>query len=192
MKEILMQFLSQFKELSPDQVQELSRLMTTIEAKKNETLVKDGQLCNLCYFVLRGCLRQYVIIDGAEKTISIYTENQAVNYYTNQGTQNKSDSYLTCIEDSILLVGNPANDAKLFSNYPVLAEITRKMIESDFGKTQNTLAKFITSTPEQRYLNLLNEKPALLQRVPQHIIASYLGMTPESLSRIRKRLIKNK
>jgi CRP-like cAMP-binding protein len=63
------------------------------------------------------------------------------------------------------------------------------MIEADLGKTQNTLAKIIISNPEQRYLNLLDEKPELLQRVPQHIIASYLGVTPESLSRIRKRLI---
>ncbi|MCC5922061.1 MAG: Crp/Fnr family transcriptional regulator [Cyclobacteriaceae bacterium] len=191
MKVILKQFLSQFKELKKDQVQELLQLMTTLEFKKNENLVKEGQPCNLCYFVLKGCLRQYIIQDGVEKTISIYTENQAVNYYTNQGVQNKSDSFLTCIEDSILIVGKPENDTELFLKYPELAEITRKMIEADFGKTQNTLAKFITSTPEQRYLNLIDERPEILQRVPQHIIASYLGMTPESLSRIRKRLIKN-
>jgi len=190
MKEILKQFLSQFKELLEDQVQELSQLMTVLEFKKNENLVKEGQHCNLCYFVLKGCLRQYNIHDGIEKTISIYTENQAVNYYTNQGIQNISDSYLTCIEDSILIVGNPENDTEMFSKHPELAEITRKMIQADLGKTQKILAKIIISSPEQRYLNLLTERPELLQRVPQHIIASFLGMTPESLSRIRKRIFK--
>lgn len=190
MKKILEQFLSQFEELTKNQVQELSQLMTVLEFKKNETLVKEGQACNLCYFVLKGCLRQYIIQDETEKTVSIFTENQAVNYYTNQGVLSKSDSYLTCIEDSIILVGNPENDAELFSKYPVLAVITRKMIEEDLGKTQKTLVKTIISSPEQRYRNLLTERPELLQRVPQHIIASFLGMTPESLSRIRKRIIK--
>jgi len=190
MKETLEQFLLQFEELTKNQVQELSQLMTVLEFKKNQTLVKEGQSCNLCYFVLKGCLRQYIIQDEIEKTVSIFTENQAVNYYTNQGVLNASDSYLTCIDDSILLVGNPENDTELFSKYPVLAVITRKMIEEDLGKTQKTLAKTIISSPEQRYLNLLTERPELLQRVPQHIIASFLGMTPESLSRIRKRIIK--
>jgi CRP-like cAMP-binding protein len=190
MKELLRQFLSQFKELTEKQVQELSQIMTVVEFKINNNLVNEGQKCNLCYFILKGCLRQYIIQDGVEKTIAIYTENQAVNYYSNQIEQQKSESYLTSVEDSVLLVGNPENDKELFSKFPILADITRKMIETELGKTQNTLAKLITSSPEQRYLNLLSERPELVQRVPQHIIASYLGVTPESLSRIRKRIVK--
>lgn len=191
MKEILIQFLLQFNELTENQVQELAKLMTVVETKKNNIIVKEGQVCNLCYFVLKGCLRQYIIQDGIEKTIGIYTENQAVNYYSNQIEQ-QSDSYLASVEDSVLLIGNPEKDEEIFIKFPVLSDVTRRMIESDFGKTQNTLAKIIISSPEQRYLNLINERPDLLQRVPQHIIASFLGITPESLSRIRKRLAQNK
>lgn len=189
MKTILIQFLSKFKELSENQVNDLAQLMNVGEVKKNSLIVKEGQVCNLCYFVLKGCLRQYVIQEGIEKTIAIYTENQAVNYYTNQSGQENSESYLISVEDSVMIIGNPEKDKEVFSKFPILAEITRKMIESDFGKTQNTLAKIITSSPEQRYLNLMDERPELLQRVPQHIIASYLGVTPESLSRIRKRIL---
>lgn len=192
MKGKLVHFLSNFKELTEEDVQELTKLMTVVEVKKTHSLVSEGQVCNLCFFVLKGCLRQYVIQDGIEKTIGIYTENQAVNYYSYQANQQKSESFLTCLEDSVLLVGNPEKDEELFNKFPVLADITRKMIESDFGKTQNTLAKIITSSPEQRYLNLIEERPELLQRVPQHIVASYLGITPESLSRIRKRISQNK
>lgn len=191
MKEQLIQFLSKFDELTENQVQELAKLMTTVEIKRNTNIVKEGQVCNLCYFVLKGCLKQYIIQDGIEKTIAIYTESQAVNYYSNQLEHQKSESYLTSVEDSVLLVGNPENDKELFSQFPILADITRKMLELDLGKTQNTLAKIITSSPEQRYLNLLAERPELLQRVSQHIIASYLGVTPESLSRIRKRIANN-
>ena len=189
MKEILISFLSSFEELTEEQVQEMADLFLVEGIKKNTLLVKEGEKCNLCYFVLKGCLRQYVIEDGTEKTVGIFTENQAVNYYTNQVDQQISDTYLTSMEDSVLLIGNPEADAENYSKYPVLADITRKMIEQDLGKTQKSLAKLITSNPEKRYLNLIEERPELVQRVPQHIIASYLGITPESLSRIRKRLM---
>lgn len=189
MKEILISFLSSFDELTEEQVQEMADLFLVEGIKKNTLLVQEGEKCNLCYFVLKGCLRQYVIEDGNEKTVGIYTENQAVNYYTNQVDQQISDTYLTCMEDSVLLIGNPEADAEHYAKYPVLADITRKMIEQDLGKTQKSLAKLITSNPEKRYLNLIEERPDLVQRVPQHIIASYLGITPESLSRIRKRLM---
>lgn len=188
MNVILRQFLSQFKELTEKQVQELMELMTVVEFKANQNLVIEGQKCNLCYFILKGCLRQYIIQDGIEKTTAIYTEYQAVNYYSNQSQQTQSESFLTCVEDSTILVGNPEKDNEIFLKFPILAEITRKMLETELGETQNALAKIITSSPEQRYLNLLAERSELLQRVPQHIIASYLGITPESLSRIRKRI----
>lgn len=190
MKTILQQFLSKFDALTENQVSELSKILTVVDIKKNDVIVKEGQLCNMCYFVLKGCLRQYIMKDDSEKTIAIYTEEQAVNFYSFQNNQPKSDNNLVAIEDSVLLIGNPEMDKELYTKFPVLSEITRKMIESDFGKTQDMLAKFITSDPEERYLNLLKERPELQQRVPQHIIASYLGVTPESLSRIRKRILK--
>ena len=190
MKTILQQFLSKFDALTENQVNELSKILTVVEIKKNDVMVKEGQLCNMCYFVLKGCLRQYIMKDDTEKTIAIYTEEQAVNFYSFQNNQPKSDNNLVALEDSVLLIGNPEMDKELYIKFPILSEITRKMIESDFGKTQDMLAKFITSDPEERYLNLLKERPELQQRVPQHIIASYLGVTPESLSRIRKRILK--
>lgn len=190
MEDVLIQFLRGFKELTQEQVQELAGCLTVIEASKNKTLVEVGEKCQLCYFILKGCLRQYVIQDGIDKTIAIYTEYQSVNYFTNQGCQNNLETCLTSVEDSVLIVGDPEKDQEMFTRFPVLAEITRKMMAADFGKTQNDLAKVIISGPEQRYLNLLEERPDILQRLPQHIIASYLGMTPESLSRIRKRITK--
>src|SRR5690606_9183547 len=97
-------------------------------------------------------------------------------------------SYLTSVEDSVLLIGDPEKDQKVYAQFPILENLTRRMTELDFGKTQNSFARFITSSPKERYLNLLRERPGLIQRVPQTIIASYLGITPESLSRIRRRI----
>ncbi len=192
MKQILLQFLRQFEELSETDLKALSDLLVTREVKANTLLVREGQSCQLCYFVLQGCLRQYVVQDGVEKTIAIYTENQAVNYFTSQGAAHIAESYLSSLEPSVLMVGNPIDDQQLFAQFPALIEITRKMMEADLGRVQNELANTILSNPEQRYLKLLNDRPDLFQRVPLHMIASYLGITPESLSRLRKRLQQRK
>lgn len=188
MKEILVQFLSNFKELTQAQVNEMADLMKVATFKKNSTIVKEGEYCTSCYFVLKGCLRQYILHNGFEKTVAIYTEYQSVNYFISENILNKTENSLVCIEDSIILIGNPESDAEIFSRFPMLMDITRRMIETDLFTAQKNISSLITSSPEQRYKNLLEERPELLQRVPQHIIASFLGMTPESLSRIRKRI----
>lgn len=189
MKQVLLQFLSQFDDLTHCEVEELAEELTTQEVRKDTIIIRQGQYCDLCYFVLKGCLRQFVITDGIEKTIAIYTEGQAINYYTNQTDTQPAPNYLSSLEDSILLVGNPSKDHELYTRFPKLVDITRKMLEHQLGRTQDSFAKFKISSPEDRYLNLLNERPDLLQRVPQHILASFLGITPESLSRIRKRIL---
>lgn len=190
MKDELIRFLRQFPDLTENEIAELSDEIVVDAFKKNEVIVSQGQYCNLCYFVLKGCLRQYVIVDGIEKTIALYVENQAVNYFTNQTGSKPSENYLSCIEDSILLVGNPSTDRVMYEKYPQLMDITRKILETDLGRAQASFARFIISSPEERYVNLVEERPELLQRVPQHIIASFLGMTAESLSRIKKRIHK--
>lgn len=189
MKDALIKFLSKIDSLTSREIKELADLMTVKEIKKNTTIVKQGQICNLCYFVLKGCLRQYVVLEGVEKTTAFYTEVEAVNFFTSFTTKTASESYLIALEDSILLVGNPESEADMYKSFPKLEQVVRRMMEQDFGKTQDSFARFITSTPEERYLNLLKDRPQLAQRVPQHQLASYLGITPESLSRIRKRII---
>lgn len=189
MKDALIKFLSKIDSLTSREIKELADLMTVKEIKKNTTIVKQGQICNLCYFVLKGCLRQYVVLEGVEKTTAFYTEEEAVNFFTSFTTKTASESYLMTLEDSILLVGNPESEADMYKSFPKLEQVVRRMMEQDFGKTQDSFARFITSTPEERYLNLLKDRPQLAQRVPQHQLASYLGITPESLSRIRKRII---
>lgn len=184
-------FLLKFKELSVDEVKELGKLLSTKTVTKGSVVVNQGEFCNLCFFVLRGCMRQYVIEDGVDKTIGIYTEEQAINYFNEGGTNVASASYLSAIEDSVLLVGNPEKDETLYIKFPVLVDITRKMIERDLAKSRQDFASFVISSPEQRYLQLMANRPDILLRVPQVIIASYLGITPESLSRIRRRIQKN-
>ena len=141
--------------------------------------------------MLQGCVRQYYLIDGEEKTTAFFTERQAVAA-TNFIDQTPSKYYLACVEDAKVIVGKIHQDEEMYKQFPKLVTITRVMIEQDFNNTREDFASFITSSPEKRYLDLLDTRPDLLNRVPQHQIASYLGITPESLSRIRKRIISKK
>ncbi len=190
LKNELLSFLSKIPELSQSDVELLAENIPVDFFEKGTDLVKEGDVCNKCFFVLKGCLRQYLIINGVDKTTQFYTENQAAVFFTSFTNKIKSESYLSCSEDCILIVGEPGSEAEMYEKLPKLGQITRMMMEQDFGKTQDALSYFIASSPEERYLNLIKTKPDLIKRVPQHQLASYIGISPESLSRIRRRLMK--
>lgn len=184
---MLTQFLSKLNIFSKEEIEELCSLIIVQEVKKNVVLIEEGQICSTCYWVLKGCLRQYILADGREKTVAFYTEEQPVNFFTSKTSGAASGSYLSAVEDTWLLGGNREEEKLLYARFPKLQQFAQLITEKEFGKMQDGYAGFITRSPEERYLHLLKEKPDLLQRVPLHQIASYLGITPESLSRIRKR-----
>lgn len=159
--------------------------------KKGSILLKEGGISNDCYFVLKGCIRSYFLKNGEEKIIEFYTEEQPITP-SNYGTSVPSDSYLECLEDTIVSIGNPELEKETFQKYPQLESLSRVIAETILAKQQKLFTQFKTSTPEERYLNILKTRPNLIQRVPQHQIASYLGIKPESLSRIKKRIIGKK
>jgi CRP-like cAMP-binding protein len=188
LREYLRKFLSSINELSLNEKEILSQKIRLKFFRKGELLFKESEINTDCFFVLKGCLRQYSLIDGNEKTTAFYIEYEAAALFNSIKNQCKSDSNLVCVEDCILIIGNPEEEQNAYKEFPKLAEITRKMMEQDFGKLQSKMAFFISSTAEERYLDIMKNQPQLLQRVPQHQIASYIGVSPESLSRIRKRM----
>ena len=191
-KTVLKTFISKFETLSVDEKELITENITAKFFKKGSVLLKEGDISNQCYFVLKGCLRYYIVVEGIEKTTQFYTEEQAAVFFTSYINKLNSDGNLVCLEDSIVIVGEMNDEIEMYNKFPKLKEITSKMMMQDFGKTQEMLSHFISSSPEERYLHLLKNKSDLLQRVPQHQLASYIGVTPESLSRIRKRIQNNK
>lgn len=157
--------------------------------KKGTLLLREGQVAKECYFVLKGLVREYYIVDGEEKSTNFFTEMEPVNSFTSHTEGKPSRHFLVCSEDCTLTVGNDSLEQEMCRRIPRLEAIIRQEVENNTGKMQDHMANFITSSPEERYTQLMNEKPELLNRVPQHQIASYLGIKPESLSRIRKRML---
>lgn len=189
----LVTFFQNFQLFNEEEIAELVQNIPVKELKKGTLLLKEGEISRSCYFVLDGCVRKYYLKDGKEKTTDFFSQGQAVNSTSSYLEQKPSKHYFECIEDSILIIGESGKEEEMFKKIPKLESLARTMVEEDYGKTQDKFDSFITSSPEERYLNLLENRPDLLHRVPQHQIASYLGMTPESLSRIRKRIsLKNK
>src|SRR5690606_12498123 len=107
----------------------------------------------------------------------------------NAHTESKSSRYsLVCLEDCLLAVGDLATLSDTYNQYPQLESMTNRMTVEIFGSVQEEFSDFIALSPEARYRSLLHKRPGLVDRVPQHQLASYLGVTPESLSRIKRRL----
>ena len=188
MQDILFDFISKYVSLTEDEKDAIIALDLFRSVKKGTILLKEGQKSQDSYFVLKGCIRIYYVIEGEEKTTAFYTELDAL---TPHCVVNKapSDYFITCVEDSILLVSNADMGVEINSKFPKFEIMCGRLSEELLAKQQIDFDEFKTSSPEQRYLNLLQSRPDLIQRVPQHQLASFLGIKPQSLSRLRARVL---
>jgi len=191
MQDILLGFLSKYITLTPEEQDAILSLDIFHSFKKGTTLLKEGQKTKESYFVLKGCIRTYYVIDGEEKTTAFYTELEGLTP-PSVISKTPSDYYVSCIEDSILLISDAEMGVEINSKFPRFETLCRILSEELLAKQQIDFDSFKTSSPEQRYLNLLQKRPDLIQRVPQHQLASYLGIKPQSLSRLRARIIDKK
>lgn len=184
----LERLLEAFRRLGPLSDAEAHAISATARVRTFEAgqvVVRQGAPNAQSFFVLEGCLRQVRLVEDKERTTGLFEEGQWV--LTVAPTERAADS-LVCLEGTALVVGDEATERALFERHPRLEPLARRTIEQVLAQTQAEAADFLVSTPEQRYLTLRERRPGLLDRVPQHMLASYLGVTPESLSRIRRRL----
>lgn len=180
-----------FEEVGTFGKTEIDTAMGLIEVKtlkKGEHLLREGDISAKTYSIISGCVRQYYLVDGSEKTTFFYTEGQSIYSPNSTSERISAKYYLSCVEYTTLSVLTLENQEELYRRFPVLESASRAALREELHNYQEMLSTYITTTPEERYLNLLKYRPELLNRVPQYQLASYLGVTPESLSRIRKRI----
>ncbi|MCB9234143.1 MAG: Crp/Fnr family transcriptional regulator [Bacteroidia bacterium] len=185
----LIEFLCGFPALNEVLISKLVEMIPVIAPARGTILVREGEVPADCYFVLKGLVRQYQFIDGNERTTEFYTETHGIVSSRHYTEQTLSPFFLECMEDCLLIAGNMEIDEANYREFPELREITRHMLEQDLNRSKEDHARFILSSPADRYVHFMETRKDLSNRVPLHQIASYLGMTAESLSRIRKRII---
>ncbi len=191
MEDIVINFLSKYNTFSQEEMRAIVEKTRVESFKKGATILKEGEVCEKCYFVISGCVRQFQLIDGEEKTTAFFLEGQAALLYTSYMQKAPSVYYLACVDDCILVTGTREEEEELHKAHPGLAHLLHTLMPEDYSKMQQRLDLMSNYNPEERYLMLMQTQPELMNRVPLHQLASYIGVTPESFSRIRKRVLQN-
>ena len=191
MQDILFNYISKYVSLTEDEKNLILSLNVFQSVKKGTILLREGQTSEDEYFILKGCIRKYYIINGEEKTTAFFTEMEGLTPHCAINNV-PSEYYVSCVEDTLLTIANKEVGVELFNTIPKFQEMCRVWSEELVAKQQINLDEFKTSSPEQRYLNLQQKRPELIERVPQQQLASYLGIKPQSLSRLRARILEKK
>ncbi|MFM2388009.1 MAG: hypothetical protein RL660_2766 [Bacteroidota bacterium] len=185
------QILTSIKSLVPlNEAEELAfvNMLEVKELKKKEFLLQEGKVCNKVTFVNSGCMRVFYNVDGIENTIQFFFGDSWYTDYSSFLTGAPSLENFQALEPSEVVQFNKQDLYRLFDEFPIFDRVGRVMAENAF-LSLSSLNKMLTNEePQQRYLNLLEQRPEIVERIPQHYVASYLGIKPESLSRIRKRI----
>jgi CRP-like cAMP-binding protein len=163
------------------------RIVRFRKLMKKDLLLEDGQVCKFIAFLNSGVMREYAFQNGKETTVDFLTENQFASDYQSFIMQEPSKQYLEALTDVdlIILKKDAIND--LFDKYKVWERFGRLIIERVFCINEGKRKKIISTGNEEQYRDFATSYPQIIQQVPQYYIASYLGLTPEHLSRIRKK-----
>lgn len=181
------QFINRYVSLKPSEWLQIEEKISMSHIEKGELLLREGQICRYLYFLEKGLLRYYIQKDGIDIT-KFFTD--APYAFTSQLSFIKrvaSSENIEAIEDSIIWSISLEVANELLS-LPAWSEFIRKLILEVQAYIEEILTDTQTKTAQDRYLVLLHKNPLFIQRIPQKYIASYLGIEPQSLSRIRKKL----
>jgi CRP-like cAMP-binding protein len=184
-------YFSLISPLSKEEAAAIEESMSVKKFKKGDCILREGQVSVDTYFILQGLVREYLLVDGEDKTTNFFSEEQWIISLSNFNDQNTATHNLVCMEDTEVSYANEQQAQEMFKKFPRFETISRAIVEADFAEHKKQLTSYLTDSPEQRYLKLVKSRPDILQRVPQYHIASYVGVKPESLSRIRKRITQN-
>lgn len=153
-----------------------------------ELVVEPGGVSDDVAFIVRGCFRMFFLErDGSEHTAQIFTEGTFVGDYESFLLRTPADRWVQALEDGMLLLLSRQDQHALYASHVAFERFGRRLAEELYVVSARRYASFLRFDARARYEELVRARPELLQRVPQYVLASYLGVTPETLSRIRAR-----
>ena len=189
MTQNLIQFIKQLVHFSDEEIQDIQHLFTEKNLKKGDFWVKEGEFNSDILFVNKGMLRSYFIKEEVEKTFDLVIENQIVTSTESYSSGLSSTDYIQAVEDTYLSVISKDNLEILFSKSSKWERLGRIIFEAYTLEQEIRIRSFISETAQERYERLATEQPELMQRTPQIYLANFLGITPQSLSRLRRKIV---
>ncbi len=188
MYEQILSRLSQFISLNKSEQEYFVSKLILKQYKKKELILQEGQTCKYAYFINSGCFRYFYNVEGQENTAQFFFENGWYTDYDSFLTGKPTKQNIETIEKTEVLLLSAKDLQQLYISIPKFERFGRLMAENSFLGIRQRSEMLENLTAEERYVNLIKERPKVFERIPQHYIASYLGIKPPSLSRIRKRI----
>ncbi|MBP7399809.1 MAG: Crp/Fnr family transcriptional regulator [Chitinophagales bacterium] len=168
-------------------------LLEKLKVKKKTYLLEAGQICKYEWYVIKGCVRIYYIDDnGFDVNLMFAVEDWWLSDLQSYMEEKPSRLFIQALEDSVLWRMTKKNKEKVFDEIPKFERMFRIMLQRSNIAMQYRLLQTYTQTAEERYKEFIRRYPKIPQRIPQHHIASFLGMSPEFLSKIRNKKTKKK
>jgi CRP-like cAMP-binding protein len=190
MYEIITQSLSKVVDFTEEELFLFMQRLKPVSLKKHDFYLKDGQVCKSMIIVYKGGLRIFSRSDKDDYTLGFAFEGEWIGDYESFLLQAPSESFIEALEDCELFTLSYADMQALYLHSQRFERFGRIIAENLFIGAEKSKRNLMVQSAEDRYLDLLSNQPHILERLPQHLIASYLGIQPQSLSRIRAKVVK--
>jgi len=189
MYELFFKEFNQKVALTPEDEALIKQYLSPKKLRKKQYLLQEGDVCKFIAFVEKGALRQYTIDEsGNERIIQFALEGWTISDLYSFLTKESATYHIDALEDCELVLISKSAHEELLQKVPKYETYTRLQITGAYIAMQRRLTSIISTSPEERYAGFMALYPNIAQRVPQHMIASYMGLQPETLSRIRRRI----
>ncbi|UKN00224.1 Crp/Fnr family transcriptional regulator [Paracrocinitomix mangrovi] len=186
------QYLTEKEHFSNEELELIQSVASTKNLRKHQYLLQEGEVCKYNIFVVKGLLKAYHVDDkGVEHIVQFAPENHWTGDRESLQSGQPSKLNIDAIENSEVIMFTNSDLKMLRDNIPSFNKMSEKITNMNVLTLEGRIYANITLSTEEKYYNFIEQHPSLIQRIPQHMIASYLGVSPETLSRIRSNSAKN-